>query len=1421
MKTVKFILFIFIFSCIIYNAAADVRLYDTNVQSTHGASSYKFEVTNAYTNMENWTLIPYGTTEHTWVGDALIETDEYRLLFFASWPEYATNGSRPSFYGRGEHEPFGNEIYASWDYPDANKQIWNVYVDINDAITINNNTETNVTITTTCGSYNDIFPGWNVVTYSARPINLEVIPRNSLEDQVEGSWYNDRDHTYRLAAHSATDRLGAAIPLNLSQNDHVVDDNEYDLDFGENDYSYADSPDYGHMAIYQTAVYHAATQHTIYTVIPNNQTDRITFHLQGRGSPSSSYGSLESIGFNAQEGETVSSGFFGSMNIQTTYMEEDADQSLSQDETWTSTDYEIGEGTPGPTGDYIPPGQWRVSGRLNVGGTKTTYTHNQSTGFFNFTAPEAGTLELVSAYLFYRTEDTPSSTLTVMDMYNDAVNASYEIEPDYLDNPNISFSNILKESDTSACFQSYDSGSSSCLHYTFINIGNVSYAGYYRSLLHYNGTFNDTHLHHINFTKMWNYTSRTNDAHVELYAVPVDWETSYTTFMDNSSSTQWANAGGDWVDSEGTPQGNVPYDTFVMPVGDPVGTVYQANVTELVNDYNESVRILLKLNDTNETQDNCVVSLHSFGAENSSWIPYINSTPSAGEPPEITSWGNDFTNNDSLDIEINKTGTTMFNITTDIGYDEAFWFLDGVRQTGYTGDTINLTNLSADSYELSVYVYKASPEGTSNTITWTITTLPLLNQNTPDAVVNLTSTVGNTWVNVSWEDGGGVNATDWYVAYDLESGLLYNGTDTYFNHTNLSTRTTKEYIVRAVNDTDGYLAYSSDSYVTNHTRYAYVEYSYDEFYNISAYAGANFTIRVRVRDNDNDVYSDWTEQTVLLEGNTPNPTNLQNDTGNFWVNYTWSGSSESFNVSQNGTWINGTTTAYNNSTVGPHGYSNIIVYGYNASTGLSLENITDNVTVPNNAISISNVSSSYNIDEGDTLYIDANYADADGDTPTFADNSSEWNVNSGTGVVSWVTGDGDDGVYYWYINVSDGYGSTDTQEFSVTVANTLGLENIPPDPVSLSDSTGNFWVNYTWSPGSGNVTDSYNISQNSTWTNESTSTYFYNNVGPHGYSDITVYAYNNSGAGSLSAGYVTDNVTVPNNAVTITSTSDWSGDEGDTVNVDFDRSDADGDTPTFSCNRTDLFADFSTSTGTGSWLTDTNGTFYVDFGVADGYGSTDNYTMTITVYEVFIPLAFSSYNNSVSDDLFPHQQVAANIAFNVTPNKVVTEYTWIVDGVDVGNDFDNYTTSWSASGFKNITVFATDGNETTSLTFYPWVEQQMAGAGDVLDEINTTAYDSIITIISEDDPDYEEFLHTLTMPHTSIIGSLFYVLLYGVPFIFIWISQGSAKIPAALGCMLAPIILGAFNPDYVPISILFILLTLFGIAYTMYKERGS
>ncbi len=93
--------------------------------------------------------------------------------------------------------------------------------------------------------------------------------------------------------------------------------------------------------------------------------------------------------------------------------------------------------------------------------------------------------------------------------------------------------------------------------------------------------------------------------------------------------------------------------------------------------------------------------------------------------------------------------------------------------------------------------------------------------------------------------------------------------------------------------------------------------------------------------------------------------------------------------------------------------------------------------------------------------------------------------------------------YISFLNVSGTYPIFGTTIFNITTPPYL----IPPPPV-VTGLVGHYWVNYSWTPGIGNATTSYNFSFNGTWTNGTTLTYVNNTVPPDGWGNLTIYAFN-------------------------------------------------------------------------------------------------------------------------------------------------------------------------------------------------------------------------------------------------------------------------------------------------------------------------
>jgi len=171
----------------------------------------------------------------------------------------------------------------------------------------------------------------------------------------------------------------------------------------------------------------------------------------------------------------------------------------------------------------------------------------------------------------------------------------------------------------------------------------------------------------------------------------------------------------------------------------------------------------------------------------------------------------------------------------------------------------------------------------------------------------------------------------------------------------------------------------------------------------------------------------------------------------FSVNYSWKAgeNTDSFNVSINEKWNNDTYDTFKNTISTPHGWVNISVAGYNATSGTLSNFATKNTQIPNNPIRIINVEGKYFLNEGQTLYIDANYIDADyNDKGLFATTATKGTFDNSTGILSWTPIKGEGGVYHWSIIVADGYGPDSRQDFTVIVRMNYGTKFIEPSVIN-------------------------------------------------------------------------------------------------------------------------------------------------------------------------------------------------------------------------------------------------------------------------------------------------------------------------------------------------------------------------------------
>ncbi|KPQ44618.1 MAG: cell surface protein, partial [Candidatus Methanoperedens nitroreducens] len=681
--------------------------------------------------------------------------------------------------------------------------------------------------------------------------------------------------------------------------------------------------------------------------------------------------------------------------------------------------------------------------------------------------------------------------------------------------------------------------------------------------------------------------------------------------------------------------------------------------------------------------------------------------------------------------------------------------------------------------------------GTSTeTINVTVTEIPAL---VPPVPVNLSSTQGNFWINHTWEPGAG-NATD---SYNVSvNGIWTNGTTSTYNNTTVEPHGWSNITVYAYNSlgpgTLNATPVFQDIQLANNIP---VQIGIGDktitagdllTFNISATDADNDTITYGTNAtygtinattgeyswltngtdtgtyvwyfNSSDNYGSTATETITITVTEipaylpPDPVNLNSTRGSSWVNYTWEPGAgnvtDSYNVNVNGTWTNGTTSTYNNTTVGPHGWSNITVYAYNASgSGTPSLNPVSGETQVLNAAPLQAPIGDKAVTAGMELTFSIISTDADSDPLTYGTNATNGTLNTTTGTYSWPTNASDVGTYVWYFETNDTYGGSATETITITVTEIPAY--LPPDPVNLNSTRGSSWVNYTWEPGAGNVTDSYNVNVNGTWTNGTSNNYINTSISPHGWSNITVYAYNASGSGTPSLNPVSGETQVLNAAPLQAPIGDKAVTSGSLLTFIVSATDADNDTIIYGTNATN--GTINATTGEYSWQTNSSdtGIYTWNFNSSDNYGGVASETITITVTAV-LPV---NYTPPSPVNLISTQgNFWINHSWEPGAGNVTDSYNVNVNGTWTNDTIINYiNTSVDPHGWSNISVYSYNSSgtgtlNTTALTRNTQVSNNLVTIGNISSSYTITAGDtiSIYPISSDQDLDTPAFDRNFT-----------------------------------------------------------------------------
>ncbi len=597
--------------------------------------------------------------------------------------------------------------------------------------------------------------------------------------------------------------------------------------------------------------------------------------------------------------------------------------------------------------------------------------------------------------------------------------------------------------------------------------------------------------------------------------------------------------------------------------------------------------------------------------------------------PNITSWSNTKTNNDTSNINMNSSESVTFNATANQTITTWNWYVNGTNQN------INYDNISL-SYSSSgtrlVQVNATNSNGTSQTTSWNLT-VQVLDTSTKwtygiGGEFFQNSTIGSNKTCINQGDGSigvckladnfndnntdGWNETgDLTGTWDISNGILNQSTTVpsyqYWNITsyeNMSIFTKfKEYDVLTsyidASDLRGNLSRPN-------TNPSWLQCQFS--------MGSPTGTRAHIYCYNG---SSW-----LVVNNTATKTRYLNDWNyaGFFVNGTYFRGYHS-NASyidamsiilSSGTssqWLNGTTIQFGGQpnsavtiswdeirAVELDALGNQYLQGnYSMNYTVPASQYAKNITINGTYVSGTNYSLKYRQNTtGDYVVVEgvktANTT-IELPTPYYQNIDVRLELNATTSDTLWIT------------NITIGTSATNDETTTF----------IPSSPISCSATQGNFWINTSWTSGSGNITNGYNSTNGTVWINN-TLAYRNTTLSAHGWQNLTVYAWNSTD-NVLSLTALTNNTQIINNVPVQTLIDNKTGNEGTWINVSILSSDLDGDTLTYATNRSDLFVQSSNNF---SWLTNysSTGVYPVTFSTTDSYGAVDTEIIIITINDV-------------------------------------------------------------------------------------------------------------------------------------------------------------------------------------------------------------
>ena len=99
-------------------------------------------------------------------------------------------------------------------------------------------------------------------------------------------------------------------------------------------------------------------------------------------------------------------------------------------------------------------------------------------------------------------------------------------------------------------------------------------------------------------------------------------------------------------------------------------------------------------------------------------------------------------------------------------------------------------------------------------------------------------------------------------------------------------------------------------------------------------------------------------------------------------------------------------------------------------------------------------------------------------------------------------------------------------------------------------------------------------------------------------------------------------------------------------------------------------------------------------------------------------------------------------------------------------------------------------------------------------------FDAHFTNLTDSELDPTNMSKTAAQPYTTLLGSIFWGILYSAIFVMIWIRQEDISIPSILGLIIGASLWGTMPSDWTSMAMSLTVVSFAGVLYSIIKGRG-